>query len=88
MIKSNNEKKNLKGLSWFFILILFPVLWRFFWTIFNYVYGATFVLVFGNEHEGAITRFAFITSLIFAIGTLRSIYNLIKKHFKDVDFTI
>jgi len=82
-IKNMSESKKLKILFWCLSPVLFPAFMRFFWIIFNFVYGAGLVYIFGEEHEGSIFFLTFISSIVFAIGTYRYLYINFKKHFLE-----
>jgi hypothetical protein len=78
--RSDQDKKIAKLMFWVLTPVLLPTCIRFYWIIFNYLYGLVIIVIIGDKHAGMITTAALVTSLVFGVVTYSVLYQQYKKY--------
>jgi len=78
--KIQRDKRIAKIIFWCFTPLFFAVFLRFFFMIFNFIYGTILRLVFGKQYGDIITVIALITALFFTVAVCLMLWKQYKKH--------
>jgi hypothetical protein len=78
--KIQREKRIAKIMFWCFTPLFFAAFLRFFFMIFNFIYGTILRLVLGKKYGDIITVIALITALFFTVAVCSMLWKQYKKH--------
>ena len=82
--QNHKEKRIAKIMFWCFTPFFFAAFMRFFFLIFNYIYGTLIVILLGKKYAYIITAIAFVTSLFFTIAVCSFLWKEYKKHILEI----
>jgi hypothetical protein len=82
--QNNKEKRIAKIMFWCFTPFFFAAFMRFFFLIFNYLYGTLIVIILGKKYAHIITAIAVVPSLFFTIAVCSFLWKEYKKHILEI----